>query len=54
MATDREKLKAIDDYIRESKEIHLQAMHDTGNELDKFVSASIIAALDGVGEILER
>lgn len=52
--TDREKLKAIDDYIRENKELHLQAIHDNGNELDKFMSASIITALDGVGEILER
>ena len=52
--TDREKLKAIDDYNRESKELYSQAIHDTGNEMEKTMWASIITALDGVGEILER
>lgn len=51
--TDREKIKAIDDYVRERKEIYQQEMNAAETEAEKQMWINAIHALDGVGAILD-
>jgi hypothetical protein len=51
--TDKEKIKAIDDYVRVRKEIYQQEMEAAETDEEKTVWANAIHALDGVGAILD-
>lgn len=51
--TDKEKIKAIDDYVRVRKEIYQQEMQAAETDEEKAMWANAIHALDGVGAILD-
>jgi hypothetical protein len=52
--TDKEKLRAIEEYVRERKEIYLQELNETQDPAERAIWSNSILALDGVGEILDR
>jgi hypothetical protein len=51
--TDKERIKAIDDYVRVRKEIYQQEMEAAETDAEKTMWANAIHALDGVGAILD-